>query len=959
MRSSVGRTGWRTGAIRAVLFASIGAFALGCTRTAYRLQADRQVALLLREKAADSPWRVPESYSIWPDPRSRFADPSPPDDPALPIPAPRLYSYELPDLKPQGRAALPPRAEAVEAGQAGQEQIRAARASPSSASSFDPYPSAQQRAGDVPAGAELRVAPLPQVTWHTLPASCLRRMVEFSSVRSEYARTFGEPPQVVDDAPRLDFESIMALARINSREYQTQKENLYRAALALTLERFDYELKFSPFSNRASPTFLHDRSGGTTVNNLLVPSTLAVEKTLITGGDLVARFANSVILTFNGPTGFAADIGSELLLDLSQAILQRDIQFESLTQAERNVVYAARDYARFRKVFYRNLANQYYSLLLSYRAIEIGSQDYFSTSRAFYQGEAEYRASRLPRVQVDQLEQNMLSSRSRLIATCNALESDLDSLKLALGLPTELPLNLDLSELEELTLRDEVAVLAERVRRARRNIEREQSSAAPDAAVMLNATVDLAGRMLALGEAVSRLADRPAFMVDLERRQKYLAVIEGQYLVELNQQALREARRSEPPAPPLRILQRLLDLIDSLQLLAQRSVDWAAQTVEPSATIQETLAQLHKQREALRDELDQIAVARQVERIPELVEKADQLAQQYQSLVRQITETFRLEIPAGAERDKRIFQEAEMLAKLSQQLLEQYAVGLPSIEIDHDLALLTALTQRLDLMNNRGQVADAWRRIKLAGDDLRSILDLRATQSIRTRSDVNRPLDFTWDESTTRVGAVFDTPLNRRAQRNAFRNALIDYQRAVRNLMAAEDSIKFAVREDLRQLALNREQYTIAVASAALAFERVISTRLQLQLGIQNVAARDFLEAQQAYTSSLNSVADVHLRYLRNRIQLFLDLELLELTDEDLWPALRDETVVPQPKLLWPPAHEPPYGELPPVLYSRRVRRHYAVPDGVPAIEHTAAPAEAVPAPEPQTQPDSIPRQVP
>ena len=50
------------------------------------------------------------------------------------------------------------------------------------------------------------------------------------------------------------------------------------------------------------------------------------------------------------------------------------------------------------------------------------------------------------------------------------------------------------------------------------------------------------------------------------------------------------------------------------------------------------------------------------------------------------------------------------------------------------------------------------------------------------------------------------------------------------NLMAAEGSIKLDVREDLRQLALDRNQYTIAVASAVLAYERVINTRLRLQL---------------------------------------------------------------------------------------------------------------------------------
>ena len=83
--------------------------------------------------------------------------------------------------------------------------------------------------------------------------------------------------------------------------------------------------------------------------------------------------------------------------------------------------------------------------------------------------------------------------------------------------------------------------------------------------------------------------------------------------------------------------------------------------------------------------------------------------------------------------------------------------------------------------------------------------------------------------------------------------------------MESEDLVKLSVRDQLRNLQLSREQYQIAVASAALAYERVVSTRLELQLG-RDVTARDFLEAQQAYTASLNAVAVEHIGYITDRI---------------------------------------------------------------------------------------------
>jgi len=145
------------------------------------------------------------------------------------------------------------------------------------------------------------------------------------------------------------------------------------------------------------------------------------------------------------------------------------------------------------------------------------------------------------------------------------------------------------------------------------------------------------------------------------------------------------------------------------------------------------------------------------------------------------------------------------------------------------------------------------------------------------------------NDSETRLSVALDTPLNRRLQRNNFRLALINYNVGLRNLMAAEDSIKLDVREDLRQLALDRSQYTIAVESAALAYERVISTRLRLQFAVANVAARVFLEAQQAYTNALNSIARLHVNYITDRTELFFDLEAFDLDSNGYWSGVTED----------------------------------------------------------------------
>ena len=213
------------------------------------------------------------------------------------------------------------------------------------------------------------------------------------------------------------------------------------------------------------------------------------------------------------------------------------------------------------------------------------------------------------------------------------------------------------------------------------------------------------------------------------------------------------------------------------------------------------------------------------------------------------------------------------------------------------------------------------------------MLNLSASQTIRTERNVNRAFDFTWDESETRLRLDLDTPLNRRAQRNAYRRSLIDYNRALRNLIELEDNVKFDVREDLHQLQVDREQYEIAVASAALAYERVLSNRLQLQFGLPGISARDVLEAQQAYTASLSAVARAHITYLLGRIDLFLDLESLEVDNDGFWPYLHDEQYQPTPRGEIPTFGRPVYGCLPRgVWYSHAIRRMVQVPAGYPEI---------------------------
>ncbi|MCA9144751.1 MAG: TolC family protein [Planctomycetaceae bacterium] len=985
----------------------------GCSRRHYRQRADVDAYSAIHEKARQTPWDTPLDYDIVPMPGSRLFDPTPQEDPLLPMPAPQLYAYDLPQLPDRDPARFQQRLRSDNLGidRNPFPEVQVASHVPN----FVRLPEVSRRAttvtspnelqrvtymldqsddrgvpmetsnselpapNDVPSleleGSDIVLAPVPVSAWEDIPRRCQVRMFEFESIREEFRLTFGDAPSDAqrDDAQALALEDIIELALLNSREYQTQKETLYRAALRLSLQRFDYDLKFSTSGNRIATDYTHARDGGIEVNRLRVPSSYQVDKMLATGGTVLLRFANNLVLTFNGANGFATDIGSDIVLDIQQTLLQVDVQFEPLTQAERDVVYAARNFARFRKTFYADLTSQYYTLIRTYRQVEIDSQNYLTLARAFRQAEYEYRARQVPRFEIDQVEQNVLSGRSRLIGTCNNLEQSLDNLKIRIGLPTETPIDIDLTELEQLTRYDELAVRRELVRRVQKRLLDERNSEEPERVVLLSSAIDLIDRILGAFDVLRQLGEEPpedSVLRDLRAR---LSVQLARTDANSVRRELEQELLGGPPNNAT-LYGRTIDLADRLLTLIDHQIELATlrgQTEQSIADMKRTAAELHERKERL-DEEDDLLIQRLTKPSDGAEDEVDheRFIEELRRLVSEVTalrqacEDFvvLLDQVNGAEDVNKTPSEAlasairivdDLIARTG-QLLSPIGGGLTPIETEFDDAMMTALTLRFDLMNQRGALADQWRQIKLAADDLKSVLNLRATQTVR--SPGASPFDFTFDESLTQLNATLDLPLNRRAQRNTFRQNLINYQVSLRQLMLLEDNIKLAVRNDLRALALDQQQYQVDVASAGLAYERVVSTQIERNLGIGGVTARDYLQSQDAYISALSSVASRHINYIVDRMQLFLDTEVLTVDERGLWDGLYDESVQLTPFYQLPSYAFPFYGELPRGLhYSREMRRMEQVPPGNSMFHRSPTDAELQPVPEDIEAPSIVP----
>ena len=110
---------------------------------------------------------------------------------------------------------------------------------------------------------------------------------------------------------------------------------------------------------------------------------------------------------------------------------------------------------------------------------------------------------------------------------------------------------------------------------------------------------------------------------------------------------------------------------------------------------------------------------------------------------------------------------------------------------------------RLDWMNNRATLVDAWRLIAFNANALKAGVNLTFNGGLGTIN--NNAVSFNGQNGDLRVGLAFDAPFTRRVERNNYRSQLIYYQQTRRTLYQFEDGVNFNLRQLIRVL----EQYEI------------------------------------------------------------------------------------------------------------------------------------------------------
>ena len=195
-------------------------------------------------------------------------------------------------------------------------------------------------------------------------------------------------------------------------------------------------------------------------------------------------------------------------------------------------------------------------------------------------------------------------------------------------------------------------------------------------------------------------------------------------------------------------------------------------------------------------------------------------------------------------------------------------------------AIEVALSNRLDLFTVRDQYDDAERKIKVAANALGPDFDLTLSGALDSEPGNGFQVPK-FDRSSWSAGLNLDLPLNRKAERNAYRQRLIIFEQARRALELAIDNVKLDILNAWRNLDQAERSYKIQNISVALAASRLEEQEILAAQG--EARAQDVLDALNDFTNAQNSRSRELVDYNIARLQFWRDMGVLAIQEDGQW----------------------------------------------------------------------------
>ena len=649
----------------------------------------------------------------------------------------------------------------------------------------------------------------------------------------------------------LTLERAFQLALVNSPELQQQRETLYLSALDVSLERFGFDTQmFAGFNNFFSTKGrFRDGSGVSRSENEFQLGVdgggINFERLGITGSTFAVGLANTILFNFAGNDTQSATS----LIDFSiiQPLLRgagRDRIMESLTQAERTLLANVRQLARFRRGFYLAIAigrgstaglnrggtflgvpesatlnaGGFFGLLEQQQRIrnqELNVRQLEAVLRLF---DEFFERDRLDAVQLKLFESSVYRQQRDLLDLNNSYQTSLDRFKLDLGLPPDIDVVIDDRYLDQFELiSDQINERIISISRLREETGTAHNKV-DDLFDELQTVDDLGTEKFKWPTEVSQLISQLVPYLDQ---------------AEDTLDKIFEEDRRELEADFRELESKLVERETYLKNLKEAiEAGRIPSTVDPGLFELDEYQSASKLREILSDPNSTESIVNRITNVnselQSIKSKIKDFSQTEGKLSRKqayafIVNEIQGRIPGQLSEMNNLALEMSLL----QARARSNSIQLAEVDIESEQSIEIARCMRRDWMNARASLVDNFRNIEFVADELESQFDLVFEGDIGNTGD--NPFKLRYETGQLRGGIRFDAPIVRIAERNEYREALIEYQQSRRQYYQFEDNVKRNLRDIVRNLNRNKVLFELDRRTVQVGIENVEINRYELE----------------------------------------------------------------------------------------------------------------------------------
>lgn len=352
----------------------------------------------------------------------------------------------------------------------------------------------------------------------------------------------------------LSLDEALMWANTHAREVEFAEYDYLSTTLALLGE---LRLWGPQFSNTVTAGLDANTTNGLYDTSLDVVNDFQITQNLHNGGTISATALSSFAKDLHASS--TSDSTSELGLSIEIPLLKGAgvVARESLIQAKRNLVYAARDFERFRRVFYRDIVSDYLSLVVLKQSLHNAQMGVDSLRQLALRQTALYQSGRTRLYDSADAENQALAAVARLSQSWEQYRLAVDRFKIRIGWPLDSPVdviptsigvvppsvNVGEAVVQALQYRLDLQNEFNQLGDAKRGVENAKNDLLPTATVSMSATTTSEPDKPAkfVGKDIDYLA---GLSVDLplDRETERISVRQKQITLERARRQYREAR---------------------------------------------------------------------------------------------------------------------------------------------------------------------------------------------------------------------------------------------------------------------------------------------------------------------------------------------------------------------------------------------------------------------------------